>query len=57
MAKRTAERALKLPRNEDLPAGSPMWFACEGCGDPIVVPECYVAKPRRCPLCGGEWSR
>lgn len=44
-------------RNEDLPAGWPMWFACVGCGEPIVVPECYVLKPQRCERCGGEWSQ
>jgi predicted Zn-ribbon and HTH transcriptional regulator len=46
-----------MPRNESLPAGSPMVFSCTGCGQPIWVPECYVAKPSRCPSCGGEWSQ
>lgn len=48
--------ALGVPRNEDMPAGSPMVFSCRQCGRPIWVPECYVVKPALCPTCGGEWS-
>ena len=43
--------------NLSLHAGSPMVFGCVDCNGPIWVPEMYVAKPRRCPNCGGEWSR
>lgn len=41
-----------IPRNEDLPAGSPMYFRCIGCGAPIVVPEGYLTKPDTCIECG-----
>jgi hypothetical protein len=42
--------------NEQLPAGSPMVFVCDDCGEPITVPENYVDRPHRCDKCGGEWS-
>lgn len=48
--------ALGVPRNEDMPAGSPMLFGCIGCGTPIWAPELYLARPRLCERCGGEWS-
>jgi len=48
---------MKLPRNESMPAGSPMVFGCRGCGGPIWVPEMYIIKPKRCERCGGEWSQ
>jgi len=40
-----------LPRNEDMPAGSPMVFRCIGCGAPIWVNEGYITKPDMCPEC------
>lgn len=43
--------------NLSLPAGSPMVFACDGCEEPIWVPENYVSKPDLCPDCGGQWCR
>lgn len=43
--------------NLSLPAGSPMVFACDQCGEPMWVPEMYVAKPRLCEPCGGEWCQ
>ena len=45
-----------IPRNEDMPAGSPMVYGCVECGQPMWVPEMWVAMPKRCPRCGGEWS-
>lgn len=57
-----AEKALQMAQqmfakiNMGLPAGAPMFFACAECAGPIMVPECYVAKPRLCPDCGGQWS-
>ena len=54
---RALEQLAATTRNEDMPAGSPMHFACTECGATIWVPEMYLAKPRRCPDCGGEWSR
>ena len=44
-------------RNDELPAGSPMWFRCIECRSLIVVPEMYLLKPRLCPDCGGAWCR
>lgn len=59
--RKEAERALehrreiyakvKLPRNEDLPAGSPMVFRCIGCSEPIWVSEDYITKPDLCEEC------
>lgn len=42
---------MALPRNEDQPAGSPMYFRCIGCGKAIVVAEDYVSKPDKCDEC------
>lgn len=50
LAERRANRPT-LPRNEDFPAGSPMYFACIGCGAAIVVHEGWTAKPDLCPEC------
>lgn len=50
LAERRANRPT-LPRNEDLPAGSPMYFACIGCGAAIVVPEDWTSKPEACREC------
>lgn len=41
----------KLPDNASLPAGSPMFFRCIGCGSPIVVSEGYISKPDTCEEC------
>jgi hypothetical protein len=43
--------------NAGMDAGEPMVFACDECLAPIWVPEMYVAKPRLCPDCGGQWCR
>lgn len=52
LAQRRAEYAgHKLPRNEDLPAGSPMVFRCIGCGAAIWVSENYICKPDLCSEC------
>lgn len=37
--------------NSKLPAGSPMYFDCIGCGQDIVVPETYLHKPDLCDEC------
>lgn len=52
LAFRRAEcRDIQLPDNVSLPAGSPMFFRCIGCGCAIVVPEGYVSKPDACAEC------
>jgi hypothetical protein len=56
-AKRKGWTVTYIARNDSLPAGAPMTFACVECLSPVTVPECYVTKPLRCPDCGGEWSR
>jgi len=39
-------------RNEDLPADSPMYFACLSCGADIVLPESYIPpRPKMCAEC------
>jgi hypothetical protein len=50
LAERRANRPV-LPRNESLPAGSPMFFACIGCGGEIVVAEDWRTKPDLCREC------
>lgn len=41
----------KLPDNASLPAGSPMYYRCIGCGAPIVMHEGWTRKPDTCPEC------
>lgn len=38
-------------RNEDLYAGSPMYFYCKLCEGEIVVPENWLTKPDYCKPC------
>ena len=40
-----------LPNNVSMPAGSPMVFACIGCGGPIWVPETWTSRPDCCTEC------
>lgn len=40
-----------LPRNESMPAGSPMVYACIGCGAPIWMPETWISRPDCCVEC------
>lgn len=49
--RRAKYRGLKLPRNESLPAGSPMYYRCIGCGAPIVMHETWITKPDCCDEC------
>jgi hypothetical protein len=37
--------------NAALPAGSPMYYRCLGCGDDIVVSEGWITKPDMCDEC------
>lgn len=37
--------------NSSLPAGSPMFYRCIGCGEDIVVPETWITKPDCCDEC------
>jgi len=56
-----AQKALELRRaanrmkppfdNASLPAGSPMVYACIGCGADIWVPEGWITKPDLCGEC------
>lgn len=41
----------KLPDNASLPAGSPMYYRCIGCGADIVVHEGWLTKPDTCRQC------
>lgn len=41
----------KLVDNASLPAGSPMYFACIGCGATIEVHEAWLTKPDTCIEC------
>lgn len=50
--RREAAKTQKLIRNEQLYAGSPMYFCCLACGmQNIVVPEGYLFKPDMCREC------
>jgi hypothetical protein len=37
--------------NASLPAGSPMFYQCIGCGAPIVMHEGWITKPDCCVEC------
>ena len=37
--------------NEDLPAGSPMYFYCISCAAELKVPENFIVRPRLCEDC------
>lgn len=50
-ARRAHYRDVVYPRNESLPAGSPMTYRCIGCGGPIVMHETWIDKPDCCPEC------
>lgn len=50
-ARRAANTGRKHIDNGSLPAGSPMYFYCIGCGDVLVVPESYITKPDCCYEC------
>lgn len=50
-ARREMAKSVKLPRNEDLPAGSPMYFRCIGCGVTLIEPEGYMSRNKHCPAC------
>jgi hypothetical protein len=50
--RREAAKTQTLIRNQDLYAGSPMYFCCLGCGlQNIVVPEGWLTKPDLCDEC------
>jgi len=49
--RRSEYRNYQSPKNESLPAGSPMFYRCLGCGMPIVMPELWVSKPDLCDEC------
>jgi hypothetical protein len=40
-----------LPDNASLPAGSPMYYRCIGCGASIVMHEGWITKPDTCVEC------
>jgi hypothetical protein len=42
---------VKLPPNESLPAGSPMYFRCRACGATLTEPEGYVSRQKVCDEC------
>jgi hypothetical protein len=50
-ARRAANKDKPWVDNSRLPAGSPMYFRCIGCGADIVVPENWLYKPSSCPEC------
>lgn len=49
--RRKKNKNRKRIENHLLPAGSPMHFDCDGCGDDIVVPENYTSRPSLCKEC------
>ena len=49
--RRALHRDEKLPDNASLPAGSPMFYRCLGCGHPIVMHEGWITKPDFCEEC------
>jgi hypothetical protein len=53
VARREAAKTQKLIRNQDLYAGSPMFYCCIGCGlQNIVMPEGWFrSKPDLCEEC------
>lgn len=52
LADRRATHANKKPfDNASLPAGSPMYYACIGCGATIEVGEGWLTKPDCCFEC------
>lgn len=51
MRRRAVNARRPIVRNQDLPAGAPMYFRCLGCGDDIVVSENWLTKPDLCVEC------
>ena len=49
--RRKANKTKKHIDNGSLPAGSPMYFYCDGCDADIIVPEDYIIRPRLCSEC------
>ncbi len=49
--RREANKKKKRIDNSSLPAGSPMYFDCVGCGEAIGVPEGYWSRPSLCEEC------
>jgi hypothetical protein len=53
LAERRAASVKREPiRNEQLPAGSPMFLACIACGEMIPHPEDYLFRTELCVECG-----
>jgi hypothetical protein len=49
--KRRRENPPPRIKNNDLPAGSPMYFYCISCSGEIVVPETYTSRAKLCEEC------
>jgi hypothetical protein len=49
--RREASKNLPYIDNASLPAGSPMYFKCIGCGARLVVGEGYITRPKFCVEC------
>lgn len=49
--RRKANAGRKKVKNEDLYAGSPMYFYCLACDTEIIVPESYQTRPKLCVEC------
>jgi hypothetical protein len=49
--RRAHYKTVTLPRNEDLPAGAPMYFRCLGCGATMVEPEGWITRNSLCTEC------
>lgn len=49
--RREANKGRKHVDNASLPAGSPMYFYCDTCGDEMAVPESYTTRSRLCTEC------
>jgi len=49
--RREANKSIKRKRNDELPAGAPMYFYCPGCGAELVEPEGYITRDKLCHDC------
>lgn len=49
--RRARNKNIKRINNADLPAGAPMYFYCETCGEPMVYPENYITREYKCEQC------
>lgn len=49
--RRRRNKTILRKQNDKLPAGSPMYFYCPGCGAELVEPEGYIRREKLCVDC------